>query len=178
MKQQADPTPKTQKEALQRNFDDAEHIYREAAEEVTRLGGRVNAERKALDQLEDEYSAACRDFASGGSADTSGIVAEKDRRGDRLRGLEMLLKEATERLTSLHAAQAAAARALQGEIDRLETERLKAEIARTGSDRQRAQSALKDAQQAENNALWALRRFERQIEIAKEQEKLVAQGRA
>jgi hypothetical protein len=167
----------TKKDSLQRDFDGCEHIFNEAAEESNRLAGQVRAEQKAIDELTAQYDTACRQFASGDAAEIAPIVAELERRKDRLRRLELLHKEAADRVPELHAAQEAAARALLDETERLEIERLDAVISAAKAERDKQLAALNSAEQAVRNAVWALSNLRRKREL-RDKERLLQQRRA
>lgn len=159
------PATGTNKELLQRRYDEIEHRYREAAEKADHLGAQVRAEKKAIDDLNAQYETACRRFASGEEAQIAPIIAEKDRRGDRLRGLEALFNEAAEAIKPLHDENVVAARALQEEVDRLELARLEAAIADANRQIDAAQAALNEARKVGNAAVYERTKFLRHLEL-------------
>lgn len=165
------PATETKRDLLQRRFDEIEHQFREAVDKASHLEAQVRVERKAIEELNVQYEAACRKFASGEDAKIAPIVAERDRRSDRLRGLETLHREASEALKPIRDEHEAALRALQEEDNRLELKRLADAVSDANAKRNAAQVALSDAQKAANEAIWAHSRFLRHLELK-------AQGRA
>lgn len=158
------------KELLQKRFDSAEHAFFEAANETTRLEGQLRAERKAIDELTDKYNTACRQLATGAAGvEPATILAVRDRRSHRLRGLEVLYEEAKDALKPLHDERQAAGQALQAELDRGEIERLTAAVAATNKeldDAKDAQNAADQRHRAAGHALWL---FQKSLELKAKQ---------
>lgn len=172
------PETGTNKDLLQRRYDEAEHKFREAADKADHLAAQVKTERQAIEELNIKYDAACRRFASGEAAEIAPIVAERDRRSDRLRGLESLYNEASAAVKPLHDANVGAARALQEELDRLELARLDAAITDAKATQNAAQTALNEAGKALTAVVWARSEFLRKRDNMTRREHLEAQGRA
>jgi hypothetical protein len=168
----------TKKDQLQREFDSAEHVYREMAESCSRLDAQVRGERRAIDDLTAKYDAACRQLAIGEDTETASILSERERHAHKLRGLEALLKESNERLQPLHAAQEAAARALQAELDREEMERLEAVLVDACAKRDAAEAALNEAEKAVRSASYLKEQFRRKLELRYREGELLQQRRA
>lgn len=153
------------REILQTNLDKTAHAYREAVEESTRLDAQLKADRNAIDELNDRYNTACRQLATGAAAEPAAILAERDRRSHKLRGLETLFAEATASIAPLDSEHQKAQRAMQEEFDREERERLEAVIADAQGKTDAAQAALNEAQKAQFAAVSARSRFLRQQEL-------------
>jgi hypothetical protein len=83
------------KSAAQEALDRADKALLEASAEVDRLSKDLAEARSTVERLDAQYEEQCRFAAMGKEADPAAILAERDRRQHRIRGLEVLLAEAS-----------------------------------------------------------------------------------
>jgi len=160
------------REILQDRVAAAERDNKAATEEEARLRNETKTVRAAMDALTGRYEIACRALAEGTTAeDPASLLAERDRHGHRLRGLEQLHQQAIAAGQRTAAVLAEATSALQAQQDVEELNRLTAAIVDAEQKYSEALAALKEAEAALNTVKWTKRNFMRQMELK-------AQGRA
>lgn len=155
------------KEILQKNVADAEREHQAASQEEARLRSEVKAASSKIADLQQRYDSACVQVAQGNqkAENPASILTERDTHGHRLRGLEQMHREASQRSQVTAAKLVEAQTALQAQLETEEVQRLEAELADAVTKANAAKAALDAAEQVRWNASITLDRFRRQLEL-------------
>lgn len=153
-------------EILQDRVAAADRENKTAVQEEARLRNETKTVKAAMDALTGRYEIVCRALAEGTTAeDPAALLAERDRHGHRLRGLEQLHQQAIAAAQRTAAVLVEATTALQAQQDVEELNRLTAAIVDAEKKQSEALAVLKEAETALATVKWMKRNFMRQMEL-------------
>ena len=155
------------RDILESRLSEAHDAYLASSSEAKRLHDELKAAQGSIDSLQARYEKSCRGIAEGDpkAEDPGALLAQRDRESHRVRGLQVLHREANDADQRAAATVQAASIAMQAQIDAEELERLEAAIAQSKEKVEAAQAALSDAEKANRTAVVARSKFLRQLEL-------------
>lgn len=154
------------KEILQKNVVDTEREHQAASQEEARLRAEVEATSSKITDLGQRYDNACVQVAQANpkAENPASILAERDTHGHRLRGLEQMYREASQRSQTTAAKMVEAQTALQALSEQEELERLQEAVKTEKANVAAAEGTLREANQRLAAAKRAHSQFARKLD--------------
>jgi hypothetical protein len=143
-----------------RDLEKIELKYTTSSKDLEKVTDDLASERRTIDAIEKQYSEACVLAARGDTkADPAAILAEKDRRSHRIKGLEQLVSQGSAALALLTPEYRGAQVAVADAQNALKLEQLEAEITEAQAKRHIANVALSEAERVLSVAVYARTMF-------------------
>jgi hypothetical protein len=154
------------REILQARLSEAEAAHRATSSEVERVGGELKTAQASIDSLQARYEKACRAIAEGDpkAEDPAGLLAQRDRESHRVRGLQVLHREALDVDQRAAETLQQASLALLAQNDAEELEKLEAAVTDSKKKMDEAQTALDEAMKSNRAAVWTKDQFRKKLE--------------